>query len=53
MASTVKERHDALLVAIIHGIDDYVLNPPMDRVLQADEKLLLISSYVRVTAEGR
>jgi voltage-gated potassium channel len=49
----LKERHDALLVAIIQGIDDYVLNPPMDRVLQADEKLLVISSYVRVDAERR
>lgn len=46
----LKERHDALMVAIVQGIDDYVLNPPMDRVLGADEKLLVISSYVRVDA---
>ena len=30
------------------GIDDYLLNPPMDRALAADEHLLVISSYVRV-----
>ena len=49
----LKERHDALLVAIVQGIDDYVLNPPMDRVLQADDRLLVISSYARVDAAPR
>jgi voltage-gated potassium channel len=44
----LKERHDALLVAIVRGIDDYILNPPMDRMLAADEKLLVISSYIRL-----
>ncbi|MEQ1787499.1 MAG: NAD-binding protein [Acidimicrobiales bacterium] len=46
--AALKERHDALLVAIVQGIDDYSLNPPMDRVLEADDKLLVISSYLRV-----
>jgi hypothetical protein len=40
-------------VAVISGIDDYALNPPMDRVLRADEKLLVIASYLRVDAEAR
>jgi K+/H+ antiporter YhaU regulatory subunit KhtT len=44
----LKQEHDALLVAIVRGIDDYVLNPPMDRSLAADDHLLVISSYVRV-----
>ena len=44
---SLKHEHDALLVAIVVGIDDYVLNPPVDRVLAADEHLLVISSYVR------
>jgi voltage-gated potassium channel len=46
----LKERHDALLVAIVRGLDDYELNPPMDRLLDADERLLVICSYVRVDA---
>jgi K+/H+ antiporter YhaU regulatory subunit KhtT len=46
----LKERHDALLVAIVRGMDDYALNPPMDRVLDAGEKLLVISAYIRVDA---
>jgi voltage-gated potassium channel len=44
----LKERHDALLVAIVQGIDDYILNPPMSRVLVAGDKLLVISSYIRL-----
>jgi voltage-gated potassium channel len=43
----LKQRFDALLVALVRGIDDYVLNPPMDRTLAADEQLLVICSYVR------
>lgn len=46
----LKERYDALLVGIIEGIDGYVLNPPMTRPLAADEKLLVISSYLRIDA---
>jgi voltage-gated potassium channel len=46
---TLKQQRDALLVAIVRGMDDYHLNPPMDRVLAADEQLLVISSYVRTT----
>jgi voltage-gated potassium channel len=45
---TLKHRHDALLVAIVRGIDDYQLNPPMDRTLAPDEHLLVIASYMRV-----
>jgi hypothetical protein len=44
----LKDRHDALLVAIVRGVDDYLLNPPMARELAADEKLLVIASYLRV-----
>ena len=43
----LKREHDALLVAVVLGIDDYVLNPPLDRALSADEQLLVISSYMR------
>ncbi len=46
----LKERHDALLVGIVRGMDDYVLNPPMDRALAADERLLVISSFIAVNA---
>jgi voltage-gated potassium channel len=46
--AALKERHDALLVAIVQGIDDYLLNPPMDRTLAADEHLLVIASYLSV-----
>ena len=49
--AVLKERDDALLVAIIQGIDDYVLNPPMARVLEAGEHLLVISSYARVRVD--
>jgi voltage-gated potassium channel len=45
----LKERHDALLVAIVQGMDDYHLNPPMDRRLEAGEHLLVISSFVKVS----
>ena len=34
-------------MAIVRGIDDYLLNPPIDRALAADEHLLVISSFVR------
>jgi len=44
----LKERHDALLVAIVRGVDDYILNPSMTRTLEADEKLLVIASYLKV-----
>jgi voltage-gated potassium channel len=47
---TLKERQDALLVAIVQGMDDYHLNPPMDRILLADDKLLVISNLVRLDA---
>ena len=47
---TLKRERDALLVAIVVGIDDYALNPPLDRVLQEQEHLLVISSYVRIGA---
>jgi voltage-gated potassium channel len=46
---SLKREHDALLVAIVAGIDDYLLNPPIDRVLDAEEQLLVISAYVRVS----
>jgi Trk K+ transport system NAD-binding subunit len=46
----LKERQDALLVAIVKGIDDYHLNPPMDRILEPGDKLLVISSLVRLDA---
>ncbi len=46
----LKERHDALLVAIVRGIDDYILNPPMSQTLEAGEKLLVISSYIKLEA---
>jgi voltage-gated potassium channel len=46
----LKERQDALLVGIVRGIDDYHLNPPMHRTLAVDDRLLVISSYVRVDA---
>jgi len=36
-------------VAIVAGIDDYLLNPPIDRVLDAEEQLLVISAYVRLS----
>jgi len=48
----LKERFDALLVGIVRGMDDYVLNPPMDRALAADERLLVISSFTRIDALG-
>lgn len=44
----LKDRHDALLVGIIEGVDSYVLNPPSDRALAAGEKLLVIAEYLRV-----
>jgi len=47
---TLKERQDALLVGIVRGIDDYLLNPPMTQTLAADEHLLVISSFVRMDA---
>ena len=47
---TLKERQDALLVGIVRGIDDYLLNPPMTQNLAADEHLLVISSFVRMDA---
>ena len=47
---SLKARHDCLLVAIVRGIDDYELNPPMDRTLAAGEHLLVISSYLRIDA---
>jgi len=31
-------------------MDDYHLNPPMDRILAAGDKLLVISSLVRLDA---
>jgi hypothetical protein len=34
----------------VRGIDDYELNPPMDRALAAGEHLLVISSYLRIGA---
>ena len=46
----LKERQDALMVGIVRGMDDYHLNPPMDRTLTADDRLLVISSYVSVDA---
>ena len=46
----LKERQDALLVAIVLGIDDYELNPALDRTLAAGEDLLVISSFVKVQA---
>lgn len=46
----LKERQDALLVAIVQGMDDYHLNPPMDRILAAGDKLLVISNLVRLDA---
>ncbi|HWI03587.1 MAG TPA: NAD-binding protein [Acidimicrobiales bacterium] len=46
----LKEQQDALLVAIVQGMDDYHLNPPMDRVLLAGDKLLVISNLVRLDA---
>jgi Trk K+ transport system NAD-binding subunit len=45
---TLKDRHDALLVAIIRGVDDYILNPAMTRELADDEHLLVIASYLKV-----
>jgi voltage-gated potassium channel len=48
----LKQREDALLVAIVQGMDDYCLNPPMDRRLETDEQLLVISSYVRMSARS-
>ena len=49
---SLKQREEALLVAIVRGIDDYLLNPPMDRTLAADEHLLVISSFVRMGARS-
>jgi voltage-gated potassium channel len=46
----LKERQDALLVGIVRGIDDYLLNPPMTQTLAADDHLLVISSFVRMDA---
>ena len=46
----LKEQQDALLVGIVRGVDDYHLNPAIDRVLEADDRLLVISSYVKVGA---
>jgi voltage-gated potassium channel len=47
---SLKERQDALLVGIVRGIDDYLLNPPMTQNLAADDHLLVISSFVRMDA---
>jgi voltage-gated potassium channel len=44
--ATLKKRSDALLVGIIKGIDDYHLNPRSDRVLEADDRLLVISQFI-------
>jgi voltage-gated potassium channel len=49
---TLKERDESLLVAIVRGMDDYELNPPVDRVLTPDESLLVISSYVKMGARA-
>ncbi len=46
----LKERYDALMVGVVRGMDDYILNPPMDRPLLAEEQLLVISSYIDVGA---
>ncbi len=46
----LKQRYDALLVGIVRGMDDYILNPPMDRPLAADERLLVISSFIGIDA---
>lgn len=45
----LKEQRDALLVAVVRGMDDYHLNPPMDRVLAGEEELLVISSYAKTS----
>src|SRR5436190_6740 len=46
----LKGRQDALLVGIVRGIDDYLLNPPIAQTLAADEQLLVISSFVSMDA---
>ena len=46
----LKERYDALLVAIVRGVDGYQVNPPMTQVLAPDDKLLVISSFVQAEA---
>jgi voltage-gated potassium channel len=48
--TTLKKRSDALLVGIVRGMDDYHLNPEIDRLLEADDSLLVISQFIQADA---
>jgi voltage-gated potassium channel len=48
--TTLKRRSDALLVGIVRGMDDYHLNPEIDRVLEAEDQLLVISQFIQENA---